>query len=113
MGSPLLIDLMPDLAGELAVLLRQQGYAHVESGIPMLRIIDRCRCGDDFCATFYTERRPTGPLGPNHETIDLEAASGMIIVDLVGSSIVKIEVLYREEVRKRLNEILPLSEITK
>ncbi len=87
-NPPLLIDFLPDLADELTLLLKQQGYAYVASQIPMLRMFDRCHCGDDFCATFYTEPRQAGHWTGYHKTINLEVNRGMIIVDLIGSSLV-------------------------
>jgi hypothetical protein len=40
------------------------------------RIVDHCRCGDDFCATFYVQPKPEGPYGPKHRNISLEPSQG-------------------------------------
>src|SRR5206468_6841739 len=33
--------------------------------ISALSVVDRCRCGDAFCAMIYTAPRPAGASGPN------------------------------------------------
>jgi len=54
-----------------------------------------CGCGDDFCASFYTQPKPKGAYGPGHYTLALEtAAQGMLILDVVDGVISFVEVLY-------------------
>jgi hypothetical protein len=72
-----------------------------------LTIVDRCRCGDDFCATFYTVGRPNGPFGPGHYTIALSPLVGMLNVEVIGSQIVQIEVLYRIDLRTKIHAAVP------
>lgn len=38
---------------ELRGLLMQQGERELAAQVLSLRIVDRCRRGDDFCAMFY------------------------------------------------------------
>jgi hypothetical protein len=70
-------------------------------------MVDRCRCGDDFCATFYTAPPPLGSFGPGHQTVALSPREGMLNIDVVGTKIVQIEVLCREELRKRVQAAIP------
>jgi hypothetical protein len=51
----LLTEILPE-AGELERLLKKSGEPELAAQAPQLTIVDRCRCGDDFCASFYTHR---------------------------------------------------------
>ena len=55
---PLVSDVLPTLAVELRTLLVEQNEPELAAQIPGLRIVDRCRCGDGFCATFYVRPKP-------------------------------------------------------
>lgn len=70
-------------------------------------MVDRCRCGDDFCATIYTQTKPAKRYGPSHRSFDLDAHTGMILLDVVEEKIVCIEILNRSEIRMKLLEMLP------
>jgi hypothetical protein len=106
-GTRRLVDVLPLLVQELRDLLVQKGREELAAQLAELQIIDRCRCGDDFCATMYTTERPTGAWGPGLKSVDLDAADGMIILDVVSGRIVTIEVLFRPEVREPLLTLLP------
>ena len=100
-------DALPDLSAEITLLLEKEGRPELARQVADLTIRDRCRCGDDFCGTFYTAPRPDGSWGPNLECIPLEPNQGMLILDVVAGKISSVEVLYRDEVRARLLEMLP------
>ena len=91
MGVLRLIDVAPELALELARLLVQEGESSLASQVNDLRIVDRCRCGDDFCATFYTAPPPAGAWDPGHRTIALVPETGYLNVDAIGPDIVQVE----------------------
>ena len=97
----------PDLSHELRALLSNTGDAGLVAQISELKLIDRCRCGDDFCATIYTQPKPTKSFGPSHRNIPLSPTKGMIILDVVENNIACIEILYRDEIRKKLLRLLP------
>jgi hypothetical protein len=98
---------MPDFAGELTRLLEGEGRADLAQQVTDLRIVGRCRCGDDFCATIYTAPRPRGEW-TNHESIMLEAAeTGILILDVAAGRIVEIEALYRDDLRGVLTKLFP------
>ena len=103
--SLLLQDALPDLTDELARLLRKNNENDLVKQIPRLRLVDRCRCGDDFCATLYTAPKPKGAYGPNHESISLNPSSGQLILDLLERKIVCIEILFREDFRSRVLQL--------
>jgi hypothetical protein len=103
----LLTKVLPKLAVELEQLLREQGELDLAAQVPTLAIVDRCRCGDDFCASFYTHPKSEGAYGPDLRTLDLDAARGMVILDVVSGLIVHVEVLNRDDVRRPLITSLP------
>jgi hypothetical protein len=105
--SLILKDTFPELAQELEELLMAEKESDLAEQVSSLRIVDRCRCGDDFCATFYTQAPPQGSYGSGHRNVALEPKDGMLILDVVNDKIAKVEVLYRNEIRKVLLRTLP------
>lgn len=99
-----LADCMPEFSDELRSLALQSGRPEIAEQLVRMRIVDRCRCGDDFWATFYTGEKPQGGYGPNQETIELPAETGMILLDLVNGLVRCVEVLYRDDIRLRLQK---------
>jgi hypothetical protein len=104
---PQLADAIPEFAQELEELLAAQGELALAAQIHELKIMSHCRCGDDFCATFYTQPKPTGSYGPHHSNIEVRPKQGMIILDLVDGNIMCVEVLFRYEISEKLHAILP------
>jgi hypothetical protein len=106
--EPLLLDkALPALAAELSALLEKAGENDLAMQVPQLRVVDRCRCGDEFCATVYTASRPIGCWGAGYENIELEPAQGFFILDLVDGRIVCVEVLYRNGIRDEVQRVFP------
>jgi hypothetical protein len=99
---------VPELS-ELERLLIQEGESALAAQVRGLRIIERCRCGDDFCATFYVAAapRPDGAFGPDLRSIALAPATGDLIVDAVGPDIMQVEVLFRDELKARIHAAVP------
>ncbi len=102
-----LTEILPSLALELEQLLKNQGKAELAAQVSQLALVDRCRCGDDFCSSFYTQPRPEGHYGPDHRCMDLDAAEGMLLVDVVAGKIAHVEILNRVDVRRQLLAALP------
>jgi len=48
-----------------------------------------------------------GAYGPKHRNVALDPKKGMLILDILEERIVGIEILYRDEIRERLLELLP------
>lgn len=102
--APHLKDIEPDLVTELQRLLLQEGYPELAAQAAELKIYDRCRCGDDFCGTFYTSPRPWATRGPNDFTVGL---SSTLNADVVDTSIIAVEVLHREGIRSKIHAAVP------
>ena len=102
----LLTDTLPAFASELQQLLIEKGESELAAQVPGLMIFDRCRCGDDFCATFYTLPKPEGSYGPGHRNVALTPEEGMLILDVVAGEIACVEVLERPDVREKLVAVL-------
>jgi hypothetical protein len=100
--APMLTEVLPGLADELRLLLVGATRDDLARQVNDLCIVDRCRCGDDFCATFYTQPKPSGSYGAGHENVVLEPEQGMITLDVVRGTIACVEVLYRDEIRRDL-----------
>ena len=94
--------MFPALATELQELLVKQAEPELASQVAGLSVIERCRCGDDFCGTFYVLPKPDGAYGLGHRNVALEPNEGMLTIDVVADRIAKIEVLYRDEIRQKL-----------
>ena len=105
--SMLLTDVLPKLAVELELLLTKTGESELAAQVPTLAIVDRCRCDDDFCSSFHTQPKPEGAYGSDHRSLDLDAETGTIILDVVSGLIAYVEVLNRDDIRKMLVAALP------
>jgi hypothetical protein len=62
---------------------------------------------NDFCASFYTQPKPEGKYGPGHDCMDLDAAQGMLLLDVVDWAIAHVEILNRDDIRQKLINALP------
>jgi hypothetical protein len=106
-----LSEAMPIFATELRELLDGQGEAELAAQVANLMILDRCRCGDDFCATFYTQPKPNGGFGLGHRNVRLMPEEGMLILDVVGKEIACVEILDRPDIRDKLDAVIPTPNI--
>jgi len=97
----------PELSQELRDLLQKSGDEQLAMQVLGLKLLDRCRCGDDFCATIYVQPKPVKGYGPSHRNIPLCPEKGMIILDVVEGRIACIEILYRNDIRTKLLALLP------
>lgn len=94
--------MFPELSTELQQLLTERGECELASQVQELNVVERCRCGDDFCGMFYVLPRPDGAYGPGHRNVALTPKEGMLILDVITNRIAAVEVLYRGEIRQRL-----------
>lgn len=103
----LLIEILPVLADELEQLLEKAEEPELAAQVSRLTIVERCRCGDDCCASFYTQLFPEGSNGPGNRCVELEAREGMLILDILDGTIVHVDVLNRNDFRQKLLTALP------
>ncbi|MEU6090797.1 hypothetical protein ABZ865_29145 [Streptomyces sp. NPDC047085] len=93
---PLVRDVFPDLVAELITLLEDEGERELASCAWDLRLVEECRCGDEFCQSFQTTPHPQGqPYGPGHRCVPLLSSRGMLCLDVVDGRIMYVEVLDR------------------
>jgi hypothetical protein len=99
---------LPEFTRELRDLLavgEEASSWKLAESVDTLRLIDRSRCGDSFCARFYTMPKLNGPFPLGSTTIMLDSADGMINVDISPDKVImQVEVLYRDDI---LDELLP------
>jgi hypothetical protein len=103
---PYLREAMPDFASELRSFLYLGGYAELCPQVDSLKVVDRCRCNAEDCATFYTEPKPNGAWGDGHRNLVLPTQDFDLIVDVVHDRIVCVEILERPDVKQMLDSIL-------
>jgi hypothetical protein len=87
----------PDLLDEVRRLLIESGRAELAAQVDQLVVVDRCRCGDPECATFYTAPPPRDGWGAGHENVVLDAAGADIVLDVVHGKIVCVEVVRHDQ----------------
>jgi hypothetical protein len=92
-------DLFPAFAFELEGLSLSAGRGELAAQIRGLPVLDRCRCGQEDCAHFYTAPKPVGTYGPGHTNVVLPASRGLVVLDLVDGMIVAVEILDRPDVK--------------
>jgi hypothetical protein len=104
-AAPLLIDALPEFAEELRQLLLQKNETVLAAQIGELRIVELCRCREEFCSSFYTQPRPEKAYPPDSSHVELQPRTGMLLLDIVRGRIAHVEVLFRDDVRKKLAEL--------
>ena len=73
---PLLTDTLPAPATELRPTSRRASRTRIGCTGAGTDDSDRCRCGDDFCATFYTRPKPEGSFGSGHRCVSPRGTKG-------------------------------------
>jgi len=92
----------PEFSSELRQLLTAAGEDALAAQVASLDVVDRCRCGEAQCATFYTQPKPAGAYGPGLRSVQLSPNLGMLILDVVEERIACVEVLDDDRFRRRL-----------
>jgi len=97
-------EVFPELAKEILHDLRRLKRNELAAEMTNLRVVDRCRCGEAVCGTFYTEdadlRKRFGASG-----IDIMLECGSTVTELKGR-IVRIETL-DPQVTEMLCQVIP------
>ena len=103
----LLGEALPEFARELERLLQDDGRPELAAQIADLPVLDRCRCGQSYCALFDTAPGGTRAGKGPPETVKFETRPGTLILDVREGRIRCIEALDRADVRDRLRALLP------
>jgi len=94
--APFLRTTWPIFTTELAAALDACNENQLREQVELLHVVDNCSCADDFCQSFHTAPKPSGPYGDGHRNVCLDAPwPGYLILDVVHDNIVYVEVLYR------------------
>jgi hypothetical protein len=112
LAIPKVADIFPTFLAELEILLVSMGRSDLSDQLGRLPVVDRCRCGEENCAHFYTAPKPVGSYGPGHENLMLPVEQGLVVLDLVNEAIVGIEILDRPDVKVPLDRYLPPADQT-
>ena len=97
---------LPDVVDELDRGLRKSGRTDLAATLTGLELVDRCRCGDSFCATSYTQPKASWPPPAELEDVVIEAPH-LLSLTIANGRIVAAEFLWRPALRARLLELLP------
>jgi hypothetical protein len=81
----------PNAAEEIAAELRSVGRDDLARQVPGLRIVERCRCGEDTCGTFYA-RDAWGNQRIMGKPVHVVLPSGVTVTE-VGGVIICVETL--------------------
>ena len=108
--GPLVSELFPEFTDEMVSALRLDGEEDLVAQLPGLAFWGRCRCDDDFCASFYTGPRPIGRWADegNHKNVVLAVDKGMVVLDLVDRAIRYVEVLHRPDLKRLVAPLAPM-----
>jgi len=101
----LLKTVLPDIAAEIARGFSLEGRPDLATQVEVLELVDRCRCGDDFCATFYTQPNESWE-GKKVKRFILEM-KGLLCLHCVDGVVARVELLNRPDLRDRLWALLP------
>ncbi len=100
-------NIAPEFAAELAGLLRADDEPGLAEQLLSAQVVARCRCEDDFCASFYTAPPPRAAYGAGLDNIQLDPEVGMVILDIVDGRLMQVEVLYHDAFRRALHAAVP------
>ena len=81
-------DALPEIANELRVGLRDDRPDLVAT-LDDLELVDRCRCGDEFCATFYTVAKGAWPERDRRERV-VTSAQRLICLTVADGQILEV-----------------------
>ena len=98
--APLLASVLPELAERIEAALRTQGEGRIADQVAGLRITGPCTCGQTFCGSFQTLKRPLKRWFMRGRQIEVrDGGPGEIVIDVVRGEIAYVEVLHLDDVR--------------
>ena len=100
-----LIEILPNIAKELEDVLFDMGEYKLAQTVDDLEVVDRCRCGDETCGTFYTVEKEMWQDKPVKHLVP--GCDGLYEVNVYNGDIVGVEILERDDVSEVLRKRLP------
>jgi hypothetical protein len=98
--EPLVAEVAPELARRLEAALRERGEPLLAGQVPALRITRVCRCGQPYCASFWTSRRPMKRWLVRGRQVEVRTGlPGEVALTVVQGEIAYVEVLFWDDVR--------------
>jgi hypothetical protein len=105
--APLLASVLPELAQRIEAALRAQGEGRIADQVAGLRITGPCTCGQTFCGSFQTLKTPLKRWFMRGRQIGLsDGGTGEVVLDVVRGEIAYVEVLYLDDVRDTVAQLL-------
>lgn len=97
-----LAEALPQFAEELTQGLADLGYKKLAAAVHAVEIVERCRCDEPGCDTFYAVSKRSAPSGEKCSRV-IAPARGVLCVQYLRQRIIWVEVLGRPEDRERLD----------
>ena len=102
----LFAEVLPKLSDALERILREENQPNIAAQIKRISIYEKDITGNNEWWGVYTQPRPHGSYGPNHETIPLLFDGEMVNIDVVTGNIAYIEIAGRKDLKETIqNEI--------
>jgi hypothetical protein len=98
-----LAQALPEFADELARGIASNGYKKLAASVYAIEIIDRCRCDEPGCVTFYAVPKQLAPCSERCKRI-IAPARGVTCLHFLDQQITWVEVLGRPEDREKLDK---------
>jgi hypothetical protein len=104
--APLVSDVVPELAERLETLLRDRDEPYLAEQVAGLRVTHVCRCGQPYCGSFWTAKRPMKRWFMRGRQVELrEGLPGEVALSVVQGRIAYVEVLFWDEVRDAIARV--------
>ena len=98
---------LPEFAAETRRTLIECGEVELAKQVDELWVYDRCRCGDEGCATVYTSTSEESRSGYRGTGGHMPDAKGYVLIDVCNERITCIETLEYPEFVQAVRELLP------
>jgi hypothetical protein len=98
-----LAQALPDLTEELSQGIASLGYKKLAASVYTIEVVERCKCEEPGCVTFFCVPKIHAPLPDTCKRI-IAPARGVTCVQYVDQQITWVEVLGRPEDREKLDK---------
>ncbi len=94
---------LPQFAQELSRGLISLGYTQLAASVDSLEIVERCKCDEPGCVTFYAVPKLSAPHPDKCQRI-IAPVRGVTCIQVSDQQITWVEVLGRPELREKLDQ---------